>query len=78
MPGITGVTLDQPAKTSLLTLIAWKCAIIDEGVAKISQLLGLTLLDIQSHAGVTNAAIPHLRSLPALNRLFIAGTGITP
>ncbi len=78
IPGLTGVTLDQLAKTSIDSIIFWKCGLADEGVAKIALLPDLKLLDIQGHSGVTDASIPHLRAMPALTNLLIAGTNITP
>ncbi len=74
----TGKHLDQLARLPLEELNCFKCGLNDAGLAGITGLRNLKKVSIEAHKDITDASLPALRSLPALESLTLQATSITP
>jgi len=79
LTNLTGVGFAQLAELPDLDwIIHWKGGMTDAGVAAIARLPSVSILDFQASPAVTNASIPHLRTMEKLTTLLLSATSITP
>lgn len=79
LPNLTGTGFAQLAELPELDcIIHWKGGMTDAGVAAIARLPSVNMFDFQASPAVTNACIPHLRTMGKLTILLLSATSITP
>ena len=64
--------------TQLETLIINRSPITNEAVEHLTQLKGLTFLDLRNNNEITDEGLVHLKSLKNLRTLRLGSTGATP
>jgi hypothetical protein len=76
---LTGTGFAELAELSELnSIIHWKGGMTDAGIAAISTLPSISILDFQSSPAVTDACIPSLRAMEKLATLLLSATNLTP
>lgn len=78
LPDFTGAGLDLLSSLPIQEAKFWKTKMNDAGVEALTGLKALKILGMEANRYITDASLAHLSKFPALERLYISATSITP